>query len=197
MLRDGYTYSDSDGPAMRAGCSITLVLGPELRVIVDPGGPHEAQLVRGLLARRGLDVHDISHVVCTHGHIDHVGNLSLFSQATFIGGRDVAVGDRFSTIDLAGGPLSIAEGVEVLATPGHTSEDISLLVHATAQGVVAIAGDVFESGDLSDESWRDYSRDARQQERSRRMLLEVAELIVPGHGAAFVVDEELRRRGGR
>ena len=38
---------------------------------------------------------EIDFVVCTHGHSDHVGNLNLFSDATFIVSYDVSRKDHY------------------------------------------------------------------------------------------------------
>ena len=47
-------------------------------------------LLTGLLTHN-LTVSDINYVIATHGHIDHVGNLNLFSSGicTFIVGHDI------------------------------------------------------------------------------------------------------------
>lgn len=177
---------------MRAACTISLVLAGDIRVVVDPGGPAERELLIGLLAERDVRPADVALVVCTHGHIDHVGNAGLFPEARFILGKDQAVGDQFTNLDLAAGPAQLLPGVRLLATPGHTSEDISVVVE-THDGVVAIAGDVFENGDPADRSWREYSRNPRAQSRGRGLLLGLADVVVPGHGGAF--RSEVFRRG--
>jgi glyoxylase-like metal-dependent hydrolase (beta-lactamase superfamily II) len=81
--------------------------------------------------------------------------------------------------------VTIADGVQIIATPGHTSEDISVLV-TTERGVVAIVGDLFENADDDrDESWVRFSRDPRRQRTHRAEILSIADLIVPGHGDMF------------
>jgi glyoxylase-like metal-dependent hydrolase (beta-lactamase superfamily II) len=159
-------------------------MAEDVRILVDTGGRSERIAILELLVRQSLAPADIAYVVCTHGHIDHVGNANLFERATFISGHDQSRGDHFTTLDLGAGPVLLTTGVEVLATPGHTSEDISLLVR-TARGVVAIAGDVFENDDPDDQSWRAFSRDPARQKLSRTELLGLADFIVPGHGAMF------------
>ncbi len=187
ILRAGYSRPErpeTDGSVTLAGCSISLVIGEGWRMLVDPGGPADRDLLLAALLRHGLAAPDIAYVVCTHGHIDHVGNANLFPGATFVSGRDRSVGDRFWPLDVAHGPVTLADGIEIVASPGHTSEDISVVVH-TWTGVIAIAGDVFENGDPADTSWRAYSRHPRQQQRSQAALLARADFIVPGHGPLF------------
>jgi len=80
----------------------------------------------------------------------------------------------------------IAENVEVVPTPGHTSQDISVLVK-TPEGLVAIVGDLFEcERDMEDEGlWRASSELPAEQERSRARILAAADFIIPGHGDGF------------
>ena len=39
-----------------------------------------------------------------------------------------------------GVPYKIAEGIEVIPTPGHTADDVSVVVSARGLGTVVIAG---------------------------------------------------------
>ena len=48
------------------------------------------------LASHGLQPDNIDHVVCTHGHSDHVGNLNLFLNARHIVGFDVCQKDLYT-----------------------------------------------------------------------------------------------------
>jgi glyoxylase-like metal-dependent hydrolase (beta-lactamase superfamily II) len=183
VVRPGYARVDASG-ALRAGATVSLVRA-DVRIIVDTGGPSERSLVVALLAHHGLRPEQIDYVVCTHGHTDYVGNNNLFPRATFFSGRDQSTGDAFNTLDFARGPIAIASRTQLVATPGHTSEDISVLVH-TARGVVAIVGDLFEDATDSDgETWVAVSRDPDQQRRGRAAMLALADFIVPGHGDIF------------
>jgi len=192
VARPGYAYVDSAG-VLRAGGTVTLVNAEGTWIIIDTGGPSERSVVLDALDQNDLVPESIDYVVCTHGHIDHVGNNNLFSHATFLLGQDRSVGDAFETLDaLSGGPLELAPGVQLMWTPGHTSEDISLLV-TTNRGLVAVVGDLFENEDIGDESWVSYSRDPEQQRQYRAEILMLADFIVPGHGAMFSVADFLAR----
>ena len=43
--------------------------------------------------------------------------------------------------DFQGIPYEINEDIEVVATPGHTATDVSVLVRNTSNGIVAVTGE--------------------------------------------------------
>ena len=45
--------------------------------------------------QHGLKPEQINFVVCSHGHIDHVGNNNLFTNAIHIVCYDVCVGEQY------------------------------------------------------------------------------------------------------
>jgi hypothetical protein len=58
----------------------------------------------------------------------------------------------------------------------------------TANGLVAIVGDLFEhADDAREESWLASSSNSEQQRASREHILSIAQWIVPGHGEMFSV----------
>jgi glyoxylase-like metal-dependent hydrolase (beta-lactamase superfamily II) len=193
VLKEGYCTPAGDGRA-RADGTITLLVGPH-KILVDTGGPWARESLLQALEREGLAPADIDHVVCTHGHSDHVGNLGLFADATLIVSHDVSHGDHYTQHPFASGaPYRIDDAVEVIATPGHTGQDVSVAVH-TPEGVYVVAGDLFECReDLEDDNlWRSRSEDPERQAASRVRVLRIADFVVPGHGGAFAVGSSLAR----
>lgn len=185
IIQTGYARRLSPSEVQADG-NITLVKGPK-NIIVDTGGPWDREMILGALAAEGLDVKDIQYVICTHGHSDHTGNNNLFTDATFVVSFDISKGDLYTFHDFKSGePYRIDEDVEVMPTPGHTGQDVSVIVR-TKEGVVAIAGDLFEcEEDLEDESlWRVNSSNETEQEQNRKRLLTLADFIIPGHGGMF------------
>ena len=74
-------------------------------------------------------------------------------------------------------------------TPGHTNQDISVIVHSVdGYGTVAVVGDLFysEIDALSDGSdWKRDALDGRLGMESRKRVLCAADAIVPGHSRIF------------
>lgn len=189
VLFDGYCRPIDGG--MAANCSCTLIRGPKT-VVVDTMTPWDGPRLTDALAAHGVRCADVDYVVSTHGHSDHVGNNNLFLGARHVVGRG-CVSHRDAYYDDADtfgadGVYAIDEHVRVVATPGHTLSDVSVLVRTADRGTVAVAGDLFEcEADVADESvWLAAgSEDPDAQRVHRRTVLEQADWIVPGHGPMF------------
>ena len=196
VLKDGYCKTDEgEGVQSTRACgTITLVKGPK-NIIVDTGNPWDRDIIIEGLKKHGIKCDDINYVVCTHGHSDHVGNLNLFTKAIHIVSYDICYGDQYILHSFEQGiPYEIDDDVEVLPTPGHTGADVTVVVRNTKVGTVAITGDLFEcEDDLEDSSiWQKSSENEELQEKSRINMLQLADVIIPGHGKLFEVPIEYK-----
>lgn len=195
VIKEG--YSTSEGPGQQKACgTCTLVKGPH-NIIVDTGNPWDKDTILEGLAKHDVLPSNIGYVVCTHGHSDHVGNLNLFSNAIHIVSYDICVGDQYLMHDFKEGiPYEIDDDVEVVPTPGHTGADVSVVVKGTAYGTVAITGDLFECmEDLENPHlWQQSSEKPELQEQHRADILQVADVIIPGHGSMFQVPDSYKRQ---
>lgn len=150
------------GPMTLSGTNTWVVGDPALGpvVVVDPGPADEGHL------GRVLDVAgDVSTVVLTHRHLDHSEGAAAFAGRAGCGVRAVDPAWRVGTEGLEDGTVLQAAGVrlEVVATPGHTSDSVSLLAtydDQAAPGPDLLTGDTvlgfgstvitFPDGDLGD-----------------------------------------------
>lgn len=188
VIQQGYSLTDSNGKYRATGSS-TLVKTSKHVIVVDTGSPREKHNILEGLKRHGLNAEDVDHVISTHGHVDHVGNLNLFTEAVQIVGNDICeTEDIYKDNSLKEGNALTLESdqIVILPTVGHTSEDISVVVYNTQYGTVVIAGDLFES-ENDEESWKDVSQFPDQQQKNRDRVLQIADWIIPGHGAMFKV----------
>lgn len=193
VLKVGY-YTEENSSTSKADGTVTLVKGSPHNIIVDTGLPSDRDIIINLLADNGFTPDDIDIVIGTHGHSDHIGNLNLFGKAKFIVGFDICFGDLYEQNQLKQGcPYKINDFVEVLPTPGHTCEDISVIVK-TSQGIIVVAGDLFEcEEDLEDPAiWQSNSCQPVLQEINRQKVLSMADYIIPGHGPMFKVPAEIK-----
>jgi glyoxylase-like metal-dependent hydrolase (beta-lactamase superfamily II) len=83
----------------------------------------------------------------------------------------------------------LAPSVRLIATPGHTEEDITTLA-ATPDGVYACTHAWWGADGPAEDP---YAPDAAQLAASRARILDVATVIIPGHGAPFTPDASTPR----
>lgn len=171
------------------------------------------QLPRAAVARAGIDPDEVGIVVLTHLHWDHALGLELSPfpnarvlvqrreleyaaspyppHAAFYHGRVLerllgTSGPGYPNIEMIDGDVSIADGVRVLLTPGHTPGIQSVVVDA-GPVTYAIASDnvPFESswrGPLI-EDWVPSGIFVSLEDcyRSMARLAEVADVVLPSH----------------
>lgn len=89
----------------------------------------------------------------------------------------------------SGDDFIIDEYVSVTPSPGHTNEDVSLIVKTREGKTIAIAGDLFECENDTENSalWASNSFDTHTQAKNRLKVLRRADIIIPGHGSMFDV----------
>ncbi|GAB0094361.1 Metallo-beta-lactamase domain-containing protein 1 [Sergentomyia squamirostris] len=184
---------------MLANCTCTLIKSSGLNIIVDTLTPWDSERLLSALRDHNVLPEDVNYVVCTHGHSDHVGCNHLFPNVEkLIVGRNISRRETYFLHNWDT-PFIINENVEVVATPGHTRECVSVIVKGChvgeLGGTVGITGDLFEKeGDIFNDSlWRDagsFNEDVQRVTRSR--IASQVDVIIPGHGAPFRMTREMR-----
>ena len=156
--------------------------GSPTAVVVDPGPDDPAHLhrVHALASAAGLRV---AVIILTHGHPDHSAGARGLADLTGARVRAVDPAHRLGNEGLPPGAVVSAGGceIEVIATPGHTSDSVSLFLRedravltgdtVLGRGTTVIADD----GNLGD-----YLGSLDRL----RSLADAAELrmLLPGHG---------------
>ncbi len=159
--------------------TVALIRDGDTTVVVDPGMVRDRALILDPLKQLGMDPDDVTEVVFSHHHPDHTVNAALFRNARYHDHWAIYDGDLWTDSDAEGRGLS--PSVRLIRTPGHTAEDITTLA-GTADGVVAFTHVWWHAdGPPADP----YAEDAEKLHASRVRVLEVASLVVPGHGPAF------------
>jgi len=127
--------------------STALVQTDETTLLVDAG--FRTGKMRRSLKKRGLSPEDIDHVLLTHGHGDHVGAISIYSNAQIWAFPDEEPNLSEESVAFDGvlveGNMTLGDiDFEVLAAPGHTPgsavfvfDDVALLGDA---GLITKAG---------------------------------------------------------
>jgi len=178
ILIEGYTTADTAESGEEKTCAtITLVKDKDLVMIVDPGVLEDQKILIDKLKEEDLAVNDVDIVCLTHSHIDHFRNIGMFSRAKTLEYYGLWDGNR-----VANWNSQFSDEIQIIKTPGHSSDSITLLVK-TSRGTVAICGDVFWKKDFpADDS---YASDKEQLEESRKKVLAMSDWVIPGHGEEF------------
>lgn len=150
--------------------------------LVDTGLDHSVRSVAAKLAEIGADWGDVTDLILTHHHPDHIGGLS--EVMALAPGAAVWAGaqDTFPVPVKPAEDGEMIRGLRVVATPGHTAGHVSLL--SDHDGVLLI-GDLAGSQDGQlIRAPRPFIADAAEAERSlhKASLLDFADLY-PSHGA--------------
>jgi glyoxylase-like metal-dependent hydrolase (beta-lactamase superfamily II) len=174
VLHTGYVRDDG------VASTVTLVRDGPVVIVVDPGMVADPDLIIGPLHEHGLDPEAVTHVVLTHHHPDHAVNAALFPNAEVVDFWARYRGDQW--LDHEGDGHQIGQHARLILTPGHTAEDLTLLVETDA-GVVA----------CTHAWWREdqspqvdpLAEDQAALDASRARILAAADIVIPGHGGPF------------
>ncbi|UCC63390.1 MAG: MBL fold metallo-hydrolase [Anaerolineae bacterium] len=174
------------------GCASYLI-GCEkagVAAVIDPD--RDVRRYVDAAASRGLT---ITHIIETHLHADHVsGNTDLAARTGASIYIHQAAQARFSHQPLEDGDLIQLGNVaiEVLHTPGHTPESVTLLIADTMRSSepwLALTGDTLFVGDVGrpdlvgDEAARELAEHLHASLFDRLLQLPDSLLVYPGHGA--------------
>jgi glyoxylase-like metal-dependent hydrolase (beta-lactamase superfamily II) len=201
---------------VRTGARTILVdagMGPALR---DDGSRRMlvgGQLLLGLRAV-GVTPPDVTDVVCTHLHADHCGWLfdpaaaPTFTNADiwlgahdwdhFVADPDVwmfdhirqgfrATADHGDHLHLLTGDATIAPGVSVTMTPGHTPGHLSVIVSSQGQRALLLGDAIVCPVQLDEPTWQsigDVDPELARQVRER-LFRELEDPATIGAGAHF------------
>lgn len=177
ILQDGYAREDADGE--RVGSTVTLITDGNVTVVVDPGMVSSRDTLLAALAGHGVAPEAVTDVVFSHHHPDHTVNAALFPAARIHDFWAVYDGDLWISRDAEGTELS--PSIRLIATPGHTDQDIST-VASTAAGVYVCTHAWWAAEGPADDP---FSPDQSVLARSRQRVLDIASVIIPGHGPSF------------
>jgi glyoxylase-like metal-dependent hydrolase (beta-lactamase superfamily II) len=184
--------------------SVTFIADKGYYIVVDsPSATDQVandQMLKNLNAI-GVLPNQVHIAITTHGHPDHFGQGNFFSNARHFFGPYEYSGATFIRTELFNvNEIRLTENVEIWNTPGHTNQDVSVIVrNVDGYGTVAVVGDLFysEIDALSEGSdWRRDALDGKLGVENRRRVLCVADAIVPGHSKLFRVTPEMRMRNG-
>lgn len=180
VLQDG-----SGRPAVRS--TVTLVQDGDAVIVIDPGMAPSQQAILDPLAAAGFSPSDVTDVIISHHHPDHTVNVGLFGTARVHDHWAIYHHDAWTSRPAEG--FEVAPSVTLWETPGHTPQDITTVIR-TADGVVCATHLWWYAAGPTEDP---LAVDPGQIHDGRTRVLEVATLIVPGHGPAFTPDADTPR----
>ncbi len=170
----------------RVAGTVSLVRDDGLVAVVDPGMVPDRSAILEPLAAFGVAPEDVTDVVLSHHHPDHTMHIALFPHVRVHDYWAVYERDVWTSRPAEG--VRLGPGVRLLETPGHTREDITTLVE-TGDGVAALTHLWWHEAATSDPR----GTDPEALHAGRARVMELASLIVPGHGPPFPVTADTPR----
>lgn len=186
VLIEGYAKQLEKGWV--ASSTTCLITTEDKKIITDPGCNREKLLEA--LGKEDLTTDDIDYVFLSHCHPDHILLAGIFDKAKFVTFDTNLIYDKDLLLEFD--RHEMGKDIEIVETPGHVLEHLSLIVN-TSEGKVAIAGDVIWWVDGEKQVFDINQEDHTQAKgmnmkdliESRKKILEVADWIIPGHGKMF------------
>jgi glyoxylase-like metal-dependent hydrolase (beta-lactamase superfamily II) len=191
LSRNQY-WGEGNATAVRSVlCTSTLVVGEDFVLLVDPSVRDAAEMARELDRRTGRKLSSVTACFITHEHGDHWAGLVNFPEARWLAAPGVAdVLNRTASLQkrVDGVEGRLWDAVDVVATPGHTTDHHALRFDCDGRSIVT-AGDAVATLDFfRDRRGFFNSVDFDQAAASMDKLAELADVIVPGHDNYFLVD---------
>ncbi len=180
-------------------------------VLIDSGaGRSSSQIIRNI-EMLGLNLANISHLILTHCHIDHIGSAPFlkkqFGTKILIHERDAAAVERGDSRKTAANwygtafpPTAVdrklkgeheiltfgSEALHCLHTPGHTPGSIALYLDRAGKRVLF-------GQDIHGPFHKDFDSDIDVWKKSMRKLLDLnADILCEGHFGIFDSKERTR-----
>jgi glyoxylase-like metal-dependent hydrolase (beta-lactamase superfamily II) len=176
LLHAGYAHD-------RVGSSVALVRDDDALIVVDPGMVARRSLILDPLADLGVEPGAVTHVFLSHHHPDHTVNIALFPNAEVVDFWARYRDDLW--LDHDGDGYHLSPRAQLWLTPGHTNEDASLIVEAD-DAVYAMTHLWWRQDRSPDVD--PLADDQSAIEVGRARILAAADIVIPGHGAAFRVE---------
>ncbi len=191
ILIEGYAKKFENGWVASSTVCLVTTAGNK-KIITDPGCNREKLL--SALENEGLTTGDIDYVFLSHCHPDHILLAGIFEKAKAVTYDSNFIYDSDLLVEFD--KHMLGSDVEIIGTPGHVLEHISLLVD-TAEGKVGIAGDAIFWLDGEKQVFDIHQKDHAEAKglnmevlvESRKKLIERTDYIIPGHGKMFKVNK--------
>ncbi len=193
--------------------TVPLLRGQDEVILIDAGSYAYREPLLERLGRLGLGREDVTSVVLTHCHWDHICNYPLFPKAKiFVPDEDLewALGQPVGTwhipefhVEKLGGDPRVVRirdgdeflpGLRAMATPGHTPGHLSYVARGERDSLIFTGDAVKNQAELMTEKV-DMTLDLAESRASIRRVRKLAaadpaNVIVCGHDRLLSLDED-------
>lgn len=188
ILIEGYAKEIENG--WIASSTSCLIFSDNKKIITDPGC--NRQKLFEALKKEKITPSDIDYVFLSHCHPDHILLAGIFENAKYVTFDSNLIYDKDLLLPFQNDVLG--KDIEIIETPGHVLEHLSLVVN-TEIGKIVVAGDAIWWTDDQEQIFDLNQNDSSQAKgmnmdqlvESRKAILAVADYIIPGHGKMFKV----------
>jgi glyoxylase-like metal-dependent hydrolase (beta-lactamase superfamily II) len=181
ILAIGNLERAEDGSVKEANSTSTLIRSGNRLIVVDPSSRMMRPAIKLSFRQIGVFMKDVDTVVLTHPHHDHMENLDLFPNAEVLVHSGGEASPDHTVVE---GDRRISEGVELVHTPGHTWDSMSVFVRGDLN--YAVVGDAIPLEDnFRKKVPPRFNIGEDTAMKSIKTIANFADVIVPGHGAPF------------
>lgn len=190
--------------------SVVYIETGKEKILFDTGGPAKRSSIKKHLARINVDPADITMLVFSHFHDDHIRNYDYFPKAGIamhavedewaanLPVDDFAFPEVYYAAIKKSGRLTlihkdeeIAPGVHTMLIPGHTPGSMGVILKGGDMPVTALTGDAVKNIAELATGTVTHTKNGDISAASIRRIRDAAEVFVPGH------DRMLKKENGK
>jgi glyoxylase-like metal-dependent hydrolase (beta-lactamase superfamily II) len=188
IIRSGYLIRAENGMILDASSTAVLIETDKNYILVDSSKSGDKEMIVKNLLKNKIKLKDITILIFTHAHTDHIGNANIFHNAQiYIHSLDKLFN---SAIHIKRFPYRIEEDIEIIDTPGHSWDSISVILKKINR-VYAITGDCIPlKNNLIDWIPPIVNVDPEKAIESMKKILKIADIIIPGHDYPFKLNKD-------
>jgi len=183
VIKPGELIRNDQGMILFASSSVILMVD-EFPLVVDTGLKKDWGRIEAGIKDAGFSVDDIKMIINTHLHTDHIGCNSMFNVEKY---ADPEISNKSGKKDYLPCPSQISKNILMIETPGHCRGHISIVFNDGGKVVVASGDAIPTKNNYIERVPPRLHTDRAEAMRSFYKIVEIADIIVPGHDEPFFI----------
>ncbi|MDY6958667.1 MAG: MBL fold metallo-hydrolase [Halobacteriota archaeon] len=186
VLKPGELVRNEKGMILFASSSVILMVD-EFPLVVDTGLKKDWKRIQSELKNAGFSVEDVKMVINTHLHTDHIGCNRRFDVKKY---ADPDLSKNSGKNDYQPCPSQISKNISMIKTPGHCPGHISVVFNDGGKVVVASGDAIPTKNNYIERVPPRLHTDRAEAMRSFYKIVEIADIIIPGHDEPFFITSD-------